>query len=329
MSDQTTLNETPFSNLTPDNLLDAIEQCGWIPDGTLVVLNSYENRVYQVGIEDDLPVVVKFYRPGRWTNEQIQEEHDFLQELKNLELPCVAPLTSANGQSLFHENNFRIALFPRQGGYPPDIENPDNLQVLARCIARIHAVGAHKKFTYRISLSTARMGEECAAFILENDFIPTELIPAYETTVRDLLDRLNTVDIPIHTRIHGDCHLGNVLWRNDAAHFVDFDDALMGPCIQDLWMLLSGSYSDRSGQMSELLEAYSEFHDFDLSELNLIEPLRSLRIIHHAAWLARRWNDPAFPLAFPWFNTMRYWSDHILELREQLAALDEPTLRVY
>ncbi|MBV1906207.1 MAG: serine/threonine protein kinase [Pseudomonadales bacterium] len=329
MSSTRTEQDLPFSNLTPDTLLDAVEQSGWIPDGTLVALNSYENRVYQVGIQEEEPVIVKFYRPGRWSDEQIQEEHNFLAELSDLELPCVAPLQSATGETLFHENNFRLTLFPRQGGYPPDIENPDNLQILARCIARIHAVGATQAFKHRKHLTVTGMGNESSGFLLEHDFIPQELIPAYETTSKDLLDRLADLSIPTNTRIHGDCHLGNILWRNDAPHFVDFDDALMGPAIQDLWLLLSGNRSERTGQLSELLEAYSEFHDFDLKQLNLIEPLRTLRIIHHAAWLARRWHDPAFPMAFPWFNTTRFWSDHILELREQMAALDEEPLRVY
>ena len=323
------MTETPFQDLTPDTLLTAVELSGWIPDGTLIALNSYENRVYQVGVEEADPVVVKFYRPDRWSNAQIHEEHAFLFELQEHELPCVAPLRTENGESLFHQNDFRLAVFPRQGGYPPDIENPDNLQVLARCIARIHAAGATRRFEHRISLTQARMGEASVSFLLENNFIPGEFIPAYETTSRDLLDRMVDIDIPANTRIHGDCHLGNVLWRNDAAHFVDFDDTVMGPCVQDLWMLLSGSRSERTAQMSELLDAYAEFYDFNMRELALIEPLRSLRILHHAAWLARRWNDPAFPLAFPWFNSIRYWSEHILELREQLAALDEPPLSIY
>ena len=327
-----TNSETPYQNLSPETILDAVEDSGWLPDGSLLALNSYENRVYQVGIEEAEPVIVKFYRPGRWSDAQILEEHAFTAELQEHELSCVAPLprpgNPENSATLFHSAGFRHAVFPRQGGYPPNIEDFDNLRILGRALARIHAQGSVRPFEHRISLTTEGMAEASRTFLLQHNFIPEELIDSYASTTEHLMARLHHFEIPTNLRIHGDCHMGNVLWRNDIPHFVDFDDCLMGPAIQDLWMLLSGERHERSAQLSELIDAYEEFHSFSLREVPLIEALRTLRIMHHAAWLARRWHDPAFPLAFPWFNTERYWAEHILELREQMSALDEPPLSV-
>ncbi len=328
-------SETPYETLSPDVILDAVEAAGWLPDGGLLALNSFENRVYQVGIEESTPVVVKFYRPNRWSDEQIHEEHGFTAELLEHELSCVAPLNrpetdsaGAAPDTLFCYRDFRYAVFPRQGGYPPNIEDLDNLRILGRAMARIHAQGAVRPFNHRIALTIDRMAEESRKFLLQKEFIPPYLIDAYTSTTEHLLERLNRFDIPTPLRIHGDCHMGNVLWRNGIPHFVDFDDCLMGPAIQDLWMLLSGERVDRSAQLSELVDAYEEFFTFNVSEVALIEPLRTLRIMHHAAWLARRWHDPAFPQAFPWFNTERYWAEHILELKEQMAAMDEAPLTI-
>ena len=325
------LTDTPYQHLTPEIILDAIETLGYRTNGTLTALNSYENRVYQVGIEEDEPIIAKFYRPDRWSDECIREEHDFTQELLDNEIPCVAPLLF-DGQTLFHlaDAEFRFALFPRRAGRPPNIEDRDVLSVMGRALGRIHSAGAARQFTHRPSLSTERLGHESRTFLLSSDFIPAELIDAYESTTTHLMDRIDTVFQNRSTgiRIHGDCHLGNLLWRYDAPNFVDFDDTQTGPPIQDLWMLLSGNREEQESTLSDLLDAYSMFCSFDTRTIDLIEPLRTLRMIHHAAWIGKRWNDPAFPLAFPWFNEIKYWSDHVLSLREQLAVLDEPPLSV-
>ena len=301
----------PFDTLTPDFILDAMESQGHISDGRLFPLNSYENRVYQIGIEDQTPIIGKFYRPNRWSTEQILEEHQFCFELAEQELPVVAPMVNEAGQSLFEYQGFQYALFPRKGGHGPELDNLDNLYLLGKLLGRIHAVGAVTPFKYRPTLDSKTFGHEASTLISEQ-FIPQEL-------------KAGAVE---HIRVHGDCHSGNILWRNDNAHFVDLDDARMAPAVQDIWMLLSGQRDRQTAQLSEIVDGYNEFFDFNPRELRLIEALRTLRMIHYAAWIAKRWQDPAFPMAFPWFNTVRYWSEHILELREQFAALNEPPLEV-
>ena len=321
----------PFDALTPDFVIDAIESRGLHCDGRVFALNSYENRVYQIGIDEEAPVIAKFYRPGRWSDEQILEEHSFCFELADQELPVVAPLSDNQGDSLLHFGDFRFAVYPRKGGHAPELDDPDNLLILGRMLGRIHLVGAGRAFEHRPALDTRTFGYESAAYISDH-FIPVELKNSYDTLVADLLPRVDTLFEEVGTegniRTHGDCHIGNILWRNDAPHFVDFDDSRMAPAIQDLWMLLSGDRRSRSEQLSEIVEGYNEFYDFQPRELQLVEALRTLRMINYAAWLARRWDDPAFPMNFPWFNTVRYWGDHILELREQLSALDEPILNI-
>ncbi len=325
----TTADATPYAGLTPDLILDALEAMGFASTGSLLELNSYENRVLQIELEDGSFVVSKFYRPERWSNEQILEEHQFTQELIDHELSAVGPLVR-DGTTLFEHEGFRFAVFPRQGGHPPNIEIHEDLKVLSRTLGRIHSVGRIAPFATRPSLSVERLGTKSREFLLENQFIPRELEPAYASITEHLLARLapNFDDAGQWRRIHGDCHLGNLLWRDDVPHFVDFDDCVNGPPIQDLWMLLSGEREEREAQLGMILGAYEQFASFDRASLQLIEPLRTLRIMHHAAWIGRRWNDPAFPRAFPWFNTQRYWSEHILSLREQQAALEEPTLMV-
>ncbi|MDA1073682.1 MAG: serine/threonine protein kinase [Proteobacteria bacterium] len=320
--------QTPYAGLSPDLILDAIESTGHRASGGLLALNSYENRVYQIELEDESFVVAKFYRPNRWSDEQILEEHQYVQELTDYELPCVAPL-SIDGQTLFEYQGFRIAIYPRQGGHAPNIEVEENLIVLARTLGRIHAVGRTRPFKHRVALTSQRMASESRAFLLAQEFLPPDMIEAYSTITQHLIERIEPQMAGINMqRIHGDCHLGNLLWRNDTPHFVDFDDCVSGPAIQDLWMLLSGERVDQQVQMGIIIDAYEPFCSFNPVELRLIEPLRTLRIMHQAAWLARRWVDPAFPLAFPWFNTQKYWAEHILNLREQQAALDEPPLVV-
>lgn len=321
--------EHPYDKLTPDAVIDAVESQDYLCDARLLALNSYENRVYQVGIEDDLPVIAKFYRPGRWSREQIAEEHQFSLELADAGISVIAPMANSEGVTLRDHNGFMFALFERRGGYPPELDNMDNLLVLGRTLGRIHAVGASANFAHRQSINVQRFAIDSYEFLAEH-FVPTELQPAYTTLCEDLISILKERyhDVP-GIRVHGDCHVGNILWRDNTAHFVDLDDCSTAPAIQDLWMFLSGEPSHQSLQISELLEGYQEFADFDPRELHYIECLRTMRIMHYAAWLGRRWDDPAFPRSFTWFNDARYWSDHILELREQLAAFDLPVLQLY
>lgn len=322
----------PYSELTPDRVLLAIENLGLTPDARIYPLNSYENRVYQIGLEGGSSVVAKFYRPARWSDAQILEEHAYAQELLDLEVPVAAPMQFADGQTLMHDGIFRIAVFPKIAGRAPDLDVRDNMLIMGRFIARVHLVGVKAPFLTRESLSIDSMAIASREYLLANNFIPTELLPAYESLTTDLIDKITSIfketGALASLRLHGDCHLGNVLWQSDIPHFVDFDDAIMGPAIQDLWMLLSGDLNQKQSQLLELIEGYNEFYEFRPRELNLIESLRTLRIIKYSAWLARRWEDPAFPRNFPWFNTERYWAEHILELREQMAELDEPTLRL-
>jgi Ser/Thr protein kinase RdoA (MazF antagonist) len=319
----------PYERLTPETILDAVETLGPRCDGRLLALNSFENRVYQVGMDEGAPVVVKFYRPARWSTEQILEEHDFAWELAEREIPVVAPLRDGAGRTLHEHAGFRFAVYPKQRGRAPELETRDTLTWMGRFLARIHAVGALRPFTQRRALDIATFGEEPSRFLLEQRFLPPELEEAYRTLVAQVLAQVRRAfeqaGAVAHLRLHGDCHPGNVLW-DEGPHFVDLDDSCMGPAVQDLWMLLSGEHDERTLQLRWLLDGYREFHDFDPRELHLIEPLRTLRMIHYAGWIARRWDDPAFPAAFTWFNTQRYWQDHILALREQSAALDEPPL---
>ncbi|TXI32883.1 MAG: serine/threonine protein kinase [Aquipseudomonas alcaligenes] len=321
----------PFATLTPDLVLDAVESLGYLSDARVLALNSYENRVYQVGIEDDQPLIAKFYRPDRWSDAAIREEHAFSHELAGCEVPVVAPL-QRDGESLFEHAGFRFALFPRRGGRAPEPGNLDQLHSLGQLLGRLHAVGASRPFEHRETLTVAGFGQASLATLLDGGFVPRSLLPAYESVARDLLKRLDELFTRVRytpIRLHGDCHPGNLLHRDDAFHVVDLDDCRMGPAVQDLWMMLAGDRQERLGQLSELVDGYNEFHDFEARELPLIEGLRALRLMHHSAWIARRWDDPAFPLAFPWFANERYWGDQILALREQLAALDEEPLRLF
>ena len=336
----TTPGTTPFSSLTPDSLLDALEAIGLCPDGRLLALNSYENRVYQVFMEAGAPLVCKFYRAGRWSDAAILEEHAFSGELAERELPVVAPL-AIGGQTLHHHGDLRFAVFPRQRGRAPEFDSGQTLEWMGRFIGRMHAVGALKPFVDRPEINIKSFGEEPMDFLMRGDFLPPELDEVYFGVVEQALDGVRAcferAGKVATLRLHGDCHAGNVLWVEGGEGvggdlggggpcFVDFDDARMGPAIQDLWMLLSGERADQVRQLADVLAGYEDFYEFDSRELHLIEALRTLRLIHYAGWLARRWDDPAFPAAFPWFNTQRYWQDRILELREQIALMDEPPL---
>ncbi|HQQ62438.1 MAG TPA: serine/threonine protein kinase [Pseudomonadales bacterium] len=339
----TTHSSHPFSLLTPERLLDTVEkqlaEQGLYCDGRFLALNSYENRVYQIGIEGEQPLIAKFYRPNRWTTAQILEEHAFCYELAEDEFPVVTPVRH-NGCSLFEqtlndetlgEQTFQFALFPRKGGRAPEFDNLDHLLIMGRWIARLHNIGGIRPFQERPTLDIQSYGSDSVAFISEH-FIPSSLKIAYTTLTRDLLQLLQekqkTFNDIAFIRTHSDCHAGNVLWRDDLPHFVDFDDARMAPAVQDIWMLLSGDRHEQTAQLAEIIEGYEEFREFDQRELHWIEILRTLRMMHYSAWLARRWDDPAFPLHFPWFNSERYWGQHILELREQLGALQEDPLKI-
>jgi Ser/Thr protein kinase RdoA (MazF antagonist) len=321
-----------FANLSPDRVMDAIESLGYRCDARILELNSYENRVYQIGIEDAEPLIGKFYRPERWSDEQILEEHEYTLDLEQEDLSVVAPLV-LDGKTLFQYEEFRFALYPRRGGRAPNIDNLDNLEILGRHIGKIHAEGQQRRFKYRPEISVETYGVFARKYLLENHFIPDELLPAYTTLSEQLLvtleQRFDQAAAVEQIRLHGDCHMGNVLWRDDVPHFVDFDDARNGVPIQDLWMMLSGERDEQTMQLDAILEGYQMFTEFDRRQIQLIEPLRTLRIMYHGAWLAVRWEDPAFPRAFPFFNTLRYWSDHVLELREQAARLQEPAIELY
>jgi len=348
----------PFSDLSPDLILDAVDSTGLRTDGRQLALNSYENRVYQVGIEDATPVIAKFYRPGRWSDAQILEEHAFALELAEAEIPVVAPRIIGD-RTLLEHGGYRFTLFERRGGRAPELEDPDTLEWLGRFLARIHNVGATRIFATRPALNLDTFGVEPREWLLANNFIPTDIRDAWIAATEQALegvanafqraDAVATSLSPVDSgwtpqavpqgliarperginniRTHGDCHSGNILWRErEGPHFVDLDDSRTGPAVQDLWMFLSGDRASMTRQFSDVLAGYEDFREFDRRELHLVEALRTLRLLHYSAWLARRWDDPAFPRAFPWFNTQRYWQDRILELREQIAIMQEPPL---
>ncbi|MDR5755578.1 serine/threonine protein kinase [Caballeronia sp. LZ035] len=323
----------PFAGLTPERVLDALDSvlipAGTRTDGRLLPLNSYENRVYQVGVEDGAPVVAKFYRPERWSDGAILEEHAFVASLVAREIPAV-PARTLEGATLHAFGGFRFSAFERRGGRAPDLDRSDTLEWLGRFIGRIHAVGAIEPYRERPTLDIATFGYEPRDYLLEHGFIPADVREAWETVVAMALEGVahcfeRAGDVQ-HLRLHGDCHPSNVLWTDSGPHFVDFDDSRMGPAIQDLWLLLPAGRADASRALTDLLAGYEDFCEFNPRELHLVEALRTLRLIHYSAWLARRWNDPAFPAAFPWFNTQRYWEERILELREQIGAMQEGPL---
>ena len=316
----------PYAALTPEVVLDAVAALGLRPDGRLLALSSYENRVYQVWMDEGDPVVAKFYRPGRWSEAQIDEEHAFAHELAEREIPVVAPQSSSSF------GGFRVAVYPRRGGRTPELGDPKALEWIGRFMGRIHAVGATKKFVHREALTPQTFGHDPRAFLLKSSLVPADLIDAWKAVTEQALSLVShcysrSGEVKA-IRLHGDCHPGNILWTHEGPHFVDLDDSRMGPAMQDLWMLLSGDRASMSLQLHHVLVGYEGFMKFDRQELNLLEALRTLRLIHYSAWIARRWDDPAFPAAFPWFNTQRYWQDRILELREQIALMQEEPLAV-
>lgn len=320
-----------FAKLDPDLIIDSVESLGLFSDARIFALNSYENRVYQIGLEatPETPaelgpkLIGKYYRPQRWSDQQILEEHQYTQELAALEIPVVAPL-NFQGASLHHFKNYRFALYPQRGGRTAELDNPEHLEWIGRFLGRIHTAGASKAFEFRPQISIKEFAIDSSAFLLSNGFIPDYLIEAYQSLIDDLISLLQQRFAAVtyqSIRLHGDCHRGNIMWTDDGPHFVDFDDCRSGPAVQDLWMLLSGDTPEQQQQLNHILDGYFEFAELNPAELQLAEPLRCLRLIHYASWLARRWSDPSFPLNFPWFNSGNYWEQHILELREQLSIL--------
>ena len=338
-SSSTHASKHPFDQLSPQAVLDALDGCGLRGDGRLLQLNSYENRVFQVMLEDGGAVVAKFYRPGRWTDAQIHEEHGFAAELAAAELPVVAPLPLQDGQTLARADiaglTFALAAYPMRSGHGPELEQQDTLRWLGRMIGRMHAVGALRPFVHRRTLDAQTFGHAPLARLLNLELIPPAQLAPWRSAVEQALlsvDAAMSNTAATQIRLHGDCHPGNILWRDEgdggSPHIVDLDDAAMGPAMQDLWMLLSGDAQAMRSQLAAMLQGYRQFRAFDLRELALIEPLRTLRMIHHSAWLAERWSDPAFPPAFPWFGHASYWSQQTIQLREQIEAMDQPALEL-
>lgn len=308
-----------FFNLTPDIVLKSVEEANLSPTGHCMALNSLENRVYDLKLEDESHVVFKFYRPGRWTKEQIQEEHDFLFSLQKDEIPVCAPLKFPDGNSIQKTEGIYFAHWPRTGGRAPDELCDENIEILARLVARIHNMGASKPVSSRIELSSQNYAKTPLQFLLDNNFLPQQYISRYSNAVNEIIKIYDDLskDVPFH-RIHGDCHLGNLLNGNQGWFFLDFDDFLMGPAVQDIWMLLPARDNEGIRQREVFLNAYRQFRDFNDSWLKLIEPLRSLRYIHYSAWIAKRWQDPAFTSAFPHYNSEKYWEQETNDLEEQV-----------
>ncbi len=313
--------DAPYAALSPDLILDAVADAGYEPDGRMLAMGSYENRVYQIGIEAATPLIAKFYRPGRWSDAAIDEEHDFALELEQAELPVIAPIV-IDGHTLLDYEGFRFSLYPRQGGRSPELESHQNLEWMGRLLARIHGVGSRAQFSERGRIDVETFVRKPAVAVLGSNLLPSTLRSRYrESTdiLADLLDeRLQAIGPVRQIRLHGDCHRGNVLWTDAGPHFVDLDDARMGPAVQDLWMLVPSAVA-----LDSLLEGYAEFRDFDFAELALIEPLRIMRQVHWAGWVAMRWHDPAFPLAFTHVGEARWWEEHCNDLAAAIDSLRE------
>ena len=328
----TEISSHPYDDLKPDKILDAMEDAGFVVNGRLFALNSYENRVYQIGIEDQPPVITKFYRPGRWSEAQIREEHVFTRQLLDADIPVVAPMAMSSGDTLGRSGDFLFAVFPQRGGQAPDTSVTDTLYRLGQWLGQLHNIGDAESFSHRPTISLLSGIEENNRFLTENRWVPDDLRPAWDSLIPDLVDhcarRIDEAGDVHSLRLHGDCHAGNILCREEQMLFVDLDDCRTGPAIQDLWLLLNGGDTERGQQFGELLEGYEMFRNFNRRERHLIEPLRCFRQISHCTWLAKRWDDPAFPRFFPWFAQARFWSDQILSLREQLAALQAPSINV-
>lgn len=326
----TALSIEDYSQLSPDLVISAVESTGRLSDARVFALNSYENRVYQVGMEEGLPLVAKFYRPQRWSDAQIREEHGFSRELAAAELSVVAPIANDSGETLFEFQGYRFALFQRKGGQGPEAGDYEQLHRIGMMLGRMHALGGQQPFAHRPPLNIERFLDAPSRAVLEQNFLPATLAPRYQQAIALLREKIHAAGLEKFPgiRTQGDCHPGNIIWtRDDGPWLVDFDDCQSAPAVQDLWMLLIGTRHEQEMQLAEVLDGYGRFCDFDARELVLIDALRSLRMVHYAGWLALRWNDPAFPRHFPWFNTESYWQQHIAELEEQCRLMDGPPLR--
>ena len=322
--------DVPYDDLTPDVILQSMDELDLMPSGRMLALNSYENRVYQIELDSGDYVVVKYYRPHRWTDDAILEEHEFALELAGQEIPVIAP-NSIQNNTLHNFNGYRYAVYKRHGGRAPELDNLEHLEMIGRFIGRIHQVGSEKAFQHRRHFTVENWGYKALETIMASGIVPDAIQHNLRQAIEPLLDVVKDMYAnvsPESSRLHGDAHAGNVLWRDDSPHFVDLDDCCNGPIMQDLWMLLSGETEDMSVQMNRILDGYESFYEFDYKQLNLIEPLRALRLIHYCAWLCSRWHDPAFPRHFPWFNTPSYWEEQIVTFREQLFRCQLPVLRL-
>lgn len=320
-----------YSRLSPDLVINAVESTGRLSDARVMALNSYENRVYQVGIDESLPLIAKFYRPARWSDAQIQEEHDFCRELASAELPVVGPVPGEGGKTLYDFQNYRFTLFNRKGGQAPEPGDYEQLHRIGMLLGRMHAIGRQRPFVHRPALTLSRFLDAPAHVVQSGGLLPSSLKDRYAAVIARLRQQIQSTGLESATyiRTHGDCHPGNILWtRDDGPWLVDFDDCQSAPAVQDLWMLLAGTRHEQELQLAEMLDGYSMFCDFSASELTLVEGLRSLRMIHYAGWLALRWDDPAFPRYFPWFNSSGYWEQHVAELEQQVVLMDEEPLRL-
>jgi Ser/Thr protein kinase RdoA (MazF antagonist) len=320
--------DVPFQGLTPDAILDLAVQAGLEPDGRLFPLNSYENRVYRVGCADGGARVLKIYRPGRWSDAQIAEEHEFATELADRDIPVVAPLRYA-GRTLHHHRGFRCAAFPLQPGGAPDLDAAGARGLLGRTLGRLHAVGALRSFAVRPRLAGGRLGTDARRAVLASGLLPTHVEGRYAHVSAELVVQIRAAFAAAAAgaiRLHGDCHLGNILWHQQGPIFVDLDDCQQGPRLQDLWMFLSGDAPAQRAQWAELSAGYLQFSELDFRELRLIEALRGARMLNYAAWLVERWVDPAFPRAFPWVAEARYWERHADDLAEQAELVGAPPL---
>ncbi len=311
-----------FNRLSPEQVLDAVEAGERRCSGRFIILNSYENRVYQLELEDESWVVGKFYRPGRWSKETIMAEHDFLFELAAEEIPAICPLEIQPGETIGEVDGIYYSIFPRVGGRAPEEFDDEQIEILGRLVARIHNVGARKNSPHRLRLDPKTYGQNNLDYLLANDIIPKEARDIFATTVEVLIERISPlfIDVPMH-RIHGDCHLGNLLNTPKGAAFLDFDDMVIGPAVQDVWMLVPSFDQEGRRQRELFIKSYIQFRDFDPTWLRLVEPLRALRFIHYATWIARRWEDPIFPRTFSHFDTLQYWQKEIQDLREQLGRM--------
>tara|TARA_Y100000782_G_scaffold41136_1_gene46076 strand:- start:507485 stop:508603 length:1119 start_codon:yes stop_codon:yes gene_type:complete len=328
MNSQTDMTQTPYANLSPELVLDATEALTGRATGGIFAMNSYENRVYDVALEEGnelgKSVVAKFYRPHRWSKETIQEEHNFTLEMQSFEVPVVAPYVF-EGKTLFEHKDYMYALFPKRGGRPFEPETDEDLRQLGRLLARVHNVGAMAKFEHRMPINVKTFGWDNLEHLKASGMVAENMREAFFSIAEPVLNLCEAIwgESRFDLRLHGDCHLGNILVAQEP-FLVDLDDCVSGPAVQDVWMLLSGEQEEMRGQMAKFLEGYTQLRDFNTQELRLIEVLRSLRMIHYSAWLARRWNDPTFPKNFPFFGREDYWQGLVLNLKEQLSLLQDP-----